>query len=334
MLFCLILSCESYKTSVVSDIASNEIIIAFGSCNKQFVNNVLWNEIKKNNPLVWIWGGDNIYSDTDNMLKMKQDYQQQLNQTDYKNFINNTKVLGTWDDHDYGLNDCGEDFHAKRESQQLFLDFFGVPKNDKRRKQKGIYHSEIIKSNEGNIKIIILDTRYFRTALTPSEEPNKRYKPNVDEQGTILGDTQWEWLEKELSTSKTDFNLIVSSIQFLANEHGYEAWGNMPHEVERMKTLISTSNAKGVLILSGDRHISEFSKVNIDGLNYPLIDFTSSGLTHSYNSFKGEQNSFREGNVVSDLSFGLLKLNFKTRSIKMQMRGKNNELQQELLQSY
>jgi len=38
--------------------------IAFGSCNKQFLENKLWDDIIEQQPDVWIWGGDNVYADT------------------------------------------------------------------------------------------------------------------------------------------------------------------------------------------------------------------------------------------------------------------------------
>jgi alkaline phosphatase D len=313
---------------------NNELVVAFGSCNKQFVENVLWKEVLKHNPNVWIWGGDNVYSDTDDMKKLKEDYNQQLQQEGYQKLLNTTKILGTWDDHDYGLNDGGTEFHAKNESQEQFLDFMGVDANDIRRDREGVYHSETIRSNEGSVKVILLDTRYFRTQLTKSETKGRRFDPNPYGEGTMLGKTQWRWLKEELNNSEADFNLIVSSIQYLSSEHGFETWGNMPHEVDKLNTLIATSKAKGVIVLSGDRHISEFSRTNIDGVNYPLIDFTSSGMTHSYSSFDGEPNQYRDGKVVSELSFGLLKINFDTKKVIMQMRGESNVLQQELIQSY
>lgn len=336
LLFLIVVSCKNKKEQsiIINNATENDLVIAFGSCNRQSLENKLWKPVLENNPIVWIWGGDIIYSDTDDMELMSQHYQQQLKQEGYGEIVKNMKVLATWDDHDYGLNDGGSEYIAKAESQQLFLDFIGVSKTDSRREREGVYHSEIIETDKGNVKVIILDTRYFRSALTPSENPEKRYQPNVYGEGTMLGDTQWQWLEGELNSSTADFNLIVSSIQFLSAEHGFETWGTMPHEVDKLKNMISDSKARGIIVLSGDRHISEFSKTTIDGVDYPLIDFTSSGMTHSYSSFDGEPNQHREGDVVSDLSFGLLKINFETKKIIMQMRGKNNVLQQELIQVY
>ena len=336
LLALLIISCKNNNAEPieVKKLNGSDLIFAFGSCNRQSFENKLWKPVLENNPILWIWGGDIIYSDTDDMELMAQHYQQQREQEGYDDIVKNMRVLGTWDDHDYGLNDGGLEYVAKAESQQLFLDFLGVSKDDPRRSREGVYHSELLKTEDGSVNIIVLDTRYFRTALTPSANPEHRYQPSLDNNGTILGDVQWQWLENTLNNSEADFNLIVSSIQFLSTEHGYETWGNMPHEVNKLKSLIGTSKAKGVIILSGDRHISEFSKTAIEGVDYPLIDFTSSGMTHSYSNFGGEPNQYRKGKVVSDLSFGLLKINFEAKKVIMQMRGENNVLQQELIQTY
>ena len=327
----LFVGCISSKESQSKNY---DYTIAFGSCNKQYEPNLLWTSILKHQPGVWIWGGDNIYADTDDMVKLKTEYDKQLSDENYAKLLASAKILGTWDDHDYGLNDGGEEFHKKSESQALFLDFMGVSKNDTRRQREGVYYSELITTPKGTIKVIVLDTRYFRTALVPDTDTKKRYKPNTDLSATVLGKAQWQWLTNALNTTKADFNIIVSSIQFLSDEHGFETWGNFPNEVERLSQLIVSSKAKGVLLLSGDRHISEFSKLSIDNLNYPLIDFTSSGLTHSYSSFSGEPNADRVGDVVHEISFGLLKFDFKTHTIHMEMRGKNDVKLQELIQQY
>ncbi|MCO4821207.1 MAG: alkaline phosphatase family protein [Flavobacteriaceae bacterium] len=334
ILLCLF-SCKTTDINALAKADNNtDLVIAFGSCNKQNMENTLWDDVLENNPSYWIWGGDIIYSDTDDMSLMAEHYKQQLNQDGYSKIIENTNVHGTWDDHDYGLNDGGEEFAVKDESQQLLLDFLGVPEDHERRRRKGVYYAENISVSNGNVKLIVLDTRYFRAALTPSKDSNRRYDPNPYGEGSLLGKAQWEWLETELSNSKADFNLIVSSIQVLSYEHGYEKWGNMPHEVDKLYELIVKSNAKGVVVLSGDRHISEFSKTKFEGMSYPLIDFTSSGLTHSYSNFTNEPNANRIGKVVTSLSFGVLKFNFETKTITMEMRGDGNVLQQDLIQSY
>lgn len=315
-----------------SNINSNEqsfdadFTIAFGSCNKVNTPNVLWDDIIEVHPDVWIWGGDIIYADTEDIDKISAMYALQNNVPGYKELKKQVPVLGTWDDHDYGINDGGEEFSAKKGSQQALLNFLNVPANHSRRQQEGVYAAHDYELAGGKIKILILDTRYFRTALTPDTASGNRFKPNEYGEGTILGTTQWAWLEKQLTDSRADFNIIVSSIQFLSAEHGFETWGNFPHEVDRLKKILVDTQAKGGLILSGDRHISEFSQASIDGLPYDLLDFTSSGLTHAYTSFSGEPNPYRLGNVVAKESFGLVKINLKTKKIQMQIIANGGQL--------
>lgn len=332
--FCFVYLGTSQNQSNNENLAKADFTIAFGSCNKQTKTNALWDEILMQHPNVWIWGGDIVYADTDNMEKLEANYKKQLQQNGYTDIIKMAKILGTWDDHDYGKNDAGKEFTKKKESQQLLLDFLGVPKDDARRVREGVYHSEVFETEKGNVKVILLDTRYFRTALKRSKKNKKRYEPNAYGKGTLLGELQWYWLENDLKQSNADFNIIVSSIQVLSGEHGFETWANFPHEVDKLKQLIASTNAKGVILISGDRHISEFSKIKVPNVAYPLIDFTSSGLTHSYTNFKGEPNKNRVGKVVSDISFGVIKINFETRNVTFQMRGTNNTIQQTLKQKY
>ena len=328
LLFLIFIACNKTKKK------ENNFIIAFGSCNNQVLENTLWSEIKKNTPSVWIWGGDIIYSDTEDMAFLEQNYNLQKKDSSYTNLIKNIEVLGTWDDHDYGLNDGGFEFSKKAESQQLFLDFLNVPKNDERRDQEGIYFAKDYAINDRSIKIIILDTRYFRTKLTPDNETNKRYKISDSEKDDILGEKQWKWLEDQLKKSNASFHVIMSSIQFLSAEHGYESWGNMTKEVKKFESLLKSTQAKNVIILSGDRHISEISKKEIDGLKYPLIDFTSSGMTHSYSDFKSEPNKYRIIDVVSEKSFGILKFDLDLNTVQMDIRGENNVVLRTLSQNY
>lgn len=311
-----------------------DFVVAFGSCNMPQEPNPFWDDVLAENPDVWIWGGDIVYADTDDVDRIKAIYAMQDTVQGYARLKVEVPIIGTWDDHDFGINDGGSGFAIKKESQQVFLDFMGVPLDSERRNREGVYAAHEFKTDNGKVKVIVLDTRYFRSDLIKDEDPKRRYKPNTENGATILGDAQWEWLQGELAHSDADFNLIMSSIQILSGEHGFETWGNFPDEVEKLETMIVESGAKGVIILSGDRHISEFSRANISGLPYPLVDFTSSGLTHSYSSFSGEPNKYRVGEVVSDKSYGIIDLYFNDKEAHMKIMGDNGAVLQGLKQTY
>lgn len=304
-----------------------DFVLAFGSCNKPNQTNLLWDDIAELNPDVWLWGGDIIYADTENMDKMEADYNLQKKQKGYASLLKETKVLGTWDDHDFGANDAGVEYPKKVKSQELLLDFLGVDENSPRRKREGVYNSDVIETAKGSVKIILLDTRYFRTSI------DEKSVNGIQENRTILGAEQWAWLESELVNSSAKFNIILSSVQVIPEKHPYEKWANFPLERKKLLDVIVSSKANNVILLSGDRHISEFSKEEVSGLTYPLIDFTSSGMTHASENFTKEYNPARIGKVISTKSFGVLKINFDKKEVVMEMRG-DGTLQQKIVQTY
>ncbi|WP_224490032.1 alkaline phosphatase D family protein [Robertkochia flava] len=331
----LLAGCKSTSSSVTYPLQDGEFIMAFGSCNKQDEENELWDDVLSIQPSIWVWGGDNIYADTNDKREKRRAYEEQRYQEGYRELKKRVHVTGTWDDHDYGLNDGGGDYAFKEDAQELFLDFMDVPRNHPRRAREGVYHVEEFFTPGGKVRLIMLDTRYFRSPLTKNfGAGDKKYLPNKTPGSTLLGEAQWKWLETQLRKSDADFNIVLSSIQVLSNKHGFETWGNFPLESEKLLNLIRDSKARGVIILSGDRHISEFSRLNLEGLSYPLVDFTSSGLTHTYENFKGEENPYRVGEVITRKSFGVLRLNFSEHTALMQIVGEGGEVLEELQQGY
>ncbi len=302
-------------------------VIAFGSCNDEEREQPMWQYIIENQPELWIWLGDIIYGDTDDMLDMTRQYGFLYDNEDYKKLKETCPIVGTWDDHDYGVNNGGKEWHAKKMSQNVFLDFMGAESNDPRRKREGIYSSYTLGETGQQVKVILLDCRYFRDSSVIGK--NKRYIKN--ETGTILGETQWKWLESELANSSAQVHIIGSGIQVIPEDHRFEKWANFPNERQRLFDLLSKTKPANPLIISGDRHIAEVSKIDIKGFSQPLFEVTSSGLTHSYELVekKGELNQHRVKNLLSgQKNFGLFFIDWKKNSIEIrtEVRGLNNEI--------
>ena len=295
-------------------------VIAFGSCNKPELPQPLWDNILAQQPNLWVWLGDNIYGDTDNVKKMREMYTEQRAQPDYHRLTDSVPVIGTWDDHDYGVNDGGKEFSAKAASRDLMLDFLGVPKQRPVWHREGAYQSYTFGPEGRRVKVLLLDTRYFRDELVASTQAGYRYGPNPT--GDLLGEAQWRWLENELTTSDAQVNIIGSSIQVLAEDHGFEKWANFPQSRQRLFELINKSQAAGVVLLSGDRHVGEISRYAAPGLPYPLYDITSSGLTHVYEA-ADEENRYRVSDLITVLNFGLITIDWDSEPVRVtyQIRG-------------
>jgi alkaline phosphatase D len=313
-----------YAQDQIFELESKETLtLAFGSCNRQNLEQPLWQPIIDHNPDLFMFLGDNIYGDTDDMQVLKEKYQIQKDQSDYKKLRNQMPVVGVWDDHDYGRNDAGKEYQYREESQQLFLDFFDVSQEDARRNREGVYSSYDLKWKSHTIRLILLDARYHRDEL---KRKNRVYQKN--ENGTILGDAQWDWLENELSDEEVSLYIIACGIQFIPKDHDYEKWANFPQERQKLFDLIQKKQPKGALLLSGDRHIAEISRLQVEGLDYPLIDVTSSGLTHVWENAPQEPNQYRIGKLVNKLNYGLLKIEESEKGLRVisEIRGKDQEL--------
>ena len=212
--------------------------IAFGSCNEQSAPQRIWPTISKYKPDLWIWLGDNIYGDTENMSVMQEKYAQQLSHPEYQGFIQQVPIIGIWDDHDYGVNDGDRNYPKKEESKDLMLNFLNVPTEAEVRSRPGAFQAFRIGPANQEIKIILLDGRSFRDELVKGQTPTGRgYLPN--EEGDILGETQWNWLEKQLTESNSKIHIIGCGIQMIPEEHRFEKWANFPKARKRLFELLA-----------------------------------------------------------------------------------------------
>lgn len=200
-----------------------------------------------------------------------------------------------------------------------------------------INHEINLTDDEGTIaftyKVVLLDGR-----------SNKDKSHTKD--GDFLGQQQWQWLEKELhpnNNREVDLILVGSAIQVLVNDKLIEEnWGEFPNQRKRLLSLISKLSVyNNVVILSGDIHTAEVSQArcpiyktgkidfyfidyiefrltfvvdfickSLDGEFFghvPLIELTSSGLSHTFSKVTGpilSTDSYNSKIVVNQKSRG------------------------------
>ncbi len=294
--------------------------VAFGSCAKQWEPQPIWDSVVASRPDVFLFLGDIIYGDWDGEKVvevtaeiLRAEWAELAAVPQFQNLKAAVPVLATWDNHDYGHHSAGAEFPLREASQTIFLDFFGEPANSERRRTPGIYDAWILGPVGRRVQIILLDTRSFKgpPRLAKRSEGSRgslgKYAPNADPAVTLLGEGQWAWLENQLRVP-AEVRLIVSSGQVVADEKGMDEWGNYPHERRRLFDLIAETVATGVILLSGNVHFAEISR--IDEGAYPLYDFTSSGLTHVNQTYPEAPNRYRVAGPYVDLNFGLVEIDW------------------------
>ena len=288
--------------------------IAFGSCINTQAHPMLDRTLALSFDL-FILLGDNIYADTTNPAVMAQKYRARKESAFFQALLRKSPVLATWDDHDFGMNDAGASYPMKVEAQKQFLDFMNVPATSPRRQREGIYDAHVLGPPGRRVQVILLDTRYFRsnlaTGINHVVPSGGKYVPHPDPDVTLLGTAQWRWLEEQLR-KPAELRIIASSIQFISEFSGAEAWANLPREKERMLALLQRTRAKGVVFISGDRHWAELSRLDRPG-DYPLHDLTSSALTEEHKRGTPTPNRFRDGPTFHDTNVGLITVDWQGR---------------------
>ncbi|MCC5867291.1 MAG: alkaline phosphatase family protein [Gammaproteobacteria bacterium] len=301
--------------------------IAFGSCADEQRPQSFWYPILGQSPELFMMIGDNVYATVrdgqvlaePNVTAMRDAYADLAAQTGYQALRSRVPMLATWDDHDYGVGDSGAENPIKHEAKAEFMDFFGVGDDHAMRARGGVYQSVTVGPEGQRVQLILLDTRWFRSPLkrtdTPMAPGRQRYLPDPDPGKTMLGAEQWAWLEQALR-QPADVRIIASSIQVLARNHGWERWGNFPHEKARLVQLIADTDARGVVLISGDRHRGAVYRRDQD-VPYPLYELTSSSLNASFRARQNEDDAQRLGPMFEEDNFGMVTIDWDHRIVHL-----------------
>lgn len=319
----------AFNLAYADDSSDSLSVIAFGSCADQTEPQPIWRDILEDRPDVFVFLGDNVYADTANMDEMRRQYEAFGSIPGVQQLFDTTRVLATWDDHDYGLDDAGAEFGKKEESKAIFLRFFREPQDSERWERPGIYAAYEFGPPGRRVQIILLDLRSFRSPLVRNPEARNdnyeipRYLPDDRQDADMLGGAQWRWLEKQLR-KPADLRIIGSSVQFAAEGHGWESWANMPRRRTQLFRLISRTGAEGVLFISGDMHYGELSRQD-DSVPYPIYDFTSSGLNKIWEH--PEENRHRIAGPIRQHNYGLIEIDWEGRvpEFTMTLKGLRGE---------
>lgn len=299
--------------------------IAFGSCANQDAPQPIWNTILKDQPDLFVFTGDNVYASYGTQTDIPAQYDKLSQLPDYVQFRAQIPMMAIWDDHDYGLNDSGFENPKKEQAKSEFLRHFPYAKNLIPAGAEGVYHAKTFGSPGKTVQIILLDTRWNRSALVPyknPKEPFRRFQPTQDPTTTILGNQQWKWLEEQLQ-QPADLRLIISSIQLIPDAHGFEKWGNFPHEKKRFFDLLKKYQIKNSLIISGDRHIGTLAQEKVPGLG-TITEITASSINRPAKF--NETDPTYLGAMFPNENYGLLSIDWKSKKVILQLKSLESQV--------
>lgn len=315
---------RSEATPIELDVNNGVLRIAFGSCVSQRRPQRFWKEIASKDPQLFVMMGDGIYPEHEGeriavLEAIERAYERARRRRELAAFRRAVPTIAIWDDNDYGGSDIGASFEHRLRSRELFLDFWTrEPETTLRRRADGIYGSWEFGDLHRRTQIIVPDLRFNRSEWAQTEQNVRAalgesgfgpYHAVAGDDITMLGESQWRWLEECLHRPAA-LRILVSSIQLVPSGRGWESWSNFPEEKQRLYELIRASKADGMIVLSGDSHYGEISCERDDGVGYPLWEVTSSGLTESWPA--PGPNPSRVGEAHTQTNFGLLTVNWQS----------------------
>lgn len=327
--------------------------IAHGSCANQNKAGAFWSQLSRLRPQLFVFNGDIVYGDCDcracdptDCTELSGAWSRLFSLTNFGAVRSNLPMLGMLDDHDYGQNDCSIDNPYKHFAKAQFLRRWSAPPTDARWDRPGVYMSSVHGPVGRRTQILLTDTRWSKSAYVRTDCPywrddcdstgKERYVPyNASNGGgaraqeggpRMLSEEQWAWLEGELRRP-AEVRLLFSTVQVLADGHGWERWGLVPHERRRLLELIGSTGARGVVLLSGDRHVGGHYMVGAGeyGAPYAMHEITSSSLTHSYRGLaddgtvRDEPGPNRIGPLVHENHLGTVRVDWAARTVSLKL---------------
>ncbi|MBL7941066.1 MAG: alkaline phosphatase D family protein [Flavobacteriales bacterium] len=252
----------------------------------------IFDAIADKKPDLMLWLGDNIYlrePDWGSRSGYLHRYTSTRSTPELQRLLQSTKHYAIWDDHDFGPNDADGSFVNSALAREMFDLFWPNPTN-------GVPSVEGITTafSHADVDFFLIDDRTFRI---PGDM--KTATPQ------LFGKAQLDWLVQALKYSDAPFKLVAVGSQVLNTGAVYENFSTMPAERTELLRRIEEEGVTGVVFLTGDRHYTELSSLELrDGR--AIYDLTVSPLTSGSYSPK-ETNTLRvEGTVVDQRNFGTL----------------------------
>jgi len=239
--------------------------LALTSCMKFGQPQSSWYLLLAEAPELHLTLGDTTYADTTNREMMWKHHLRYRSLWEPAAVLRHMATYAMWDDHDYGPNDSDGTARGKENSLVAWKELWANPgagTDD----TAGAFFT----FSWGDVDFFVLDGRYHRS---PDKAPD-------DENKTMLGDGQFDWLIKRLKASKAKFKVLASGSTWMESQK--DGWRIYTHARNELLDAIKVNRINGVLYLSGDVHRS-LIRVHEEGgrMGYPLVEVISSGIANS-----------------------------------------------------
>ncbi|MEZ4828308.1 MAG: alkaline phosphatase D family protein [Bacteroidia bacterium] len=230
----------------------------------------MWDTLNTHSLSAFLLMGDNVYIDHPERPATQQYcYYRRQSRPEFRRFASSTPLYAIWDDHDFTYDDQrgGPEINSpywKKDVLKLFQNQWINPYFGGGETAPGCYFDFSV----GDVDFIMLDCRFYR------EDPEQ-------ENPSMLGDVQKEWLKEKLKSSEGTFKVLASSVPWAKGTKpgSLDTWDGYAAEREELFSFIEAEKIEGVILISADRHRSDAWHIERPE-GYGFYEFMSSKLTN------------------------------------------------------
>lgn len=249
---------HSFTTANASR-TGHSVTVGFVSC-VDIEPNGMWNDMQQLGVDTLYLMGDTPYIDKTELEFVRGRHRSLLQLPDLAALARHISVVGTWDDHDFGLNNGNgrNVMQGKPNTRQAFVEYRAH--NQYGSGTEGVYH----KVDLGMIEVFLLDPRYFSQTEPSPVDPS---------QPTCFGAQQWAWLLKNLRASKAPFKVLAMGAIWQDKKNSetddmFTYW----YERDALLDIVKREQISGVVLLGGDIHVARHL-IHPQRVGYDLHDF-------------------------------------------------------------
>ncbi|WP_372721437.1 alkaline phosphatase D family protein [Novipirellula sp.] len=250
---------DFHFTTVAAERSGQVLNVAFISCVNDSTDPV-WKQMANHNLDLLCLGGDTPYADTGNLADLRNKHRHLLQRPRLAALGKSVPLVGTWDDHDFGLNNGNGKSAAalKANTRRAFVEY--RVQDQYGSGEEGIYQ----KTDRGAMEVFLLDARWY-SQTGPS--------PVSPSQSTCYGKEQWQWLLEGLRSSEAPFKVLLHG-QIWQDKKNRETDDMHTYYAERDALLdfVKKERIPGVVLVGGDIHVSRHL-MHPQRVGYDLHDF-------------------------------------------------------------
>ena len=220
--------------------------IAVASCATTGSNGVVFDAIRRLDPLLYVQTGDLFYAnvDVDSDRRFLRAYDRTLSAPAQAALYRTVPVAYVWDDHDYGTNDADARSPSRRAAMRAYRRLvphapLALPGADAPIGQA---------LTVGRVRLILTDNRSARSPAGTSDSAAK----------SMLGRAQRRWLlaEAAAATRRGELPVWVNPVPWIAaRREGGDDWSGYATERRRIADALRERGVRSLVMLSGDAHM-------------------------------------------------------------------------------